>query len=98
MTTKTLRLPDHLASAIHSVGLAEHIDESVVMRKLLHMGYSSSVAEQYRTGKISLRTAARQMGLPLSEALDTFSRMGIAGNVSADDTLQSLRSLTVARD
>ena len=98
MTTKTLRLPDHLASAIHNVGVAEHIDESVAMRKLLTMGYSSYVAEQYRTGRISLRMAARQIGLTLSEAHDTFCRMGIPGNVTADDTLQSLRSLAPMRD
>ena len=97
MTTKTLRLPAYLASAIRDVGVTEHIDESVAMRKLLHMGYSSYVAEQYRTGRISLRTAARQMGLSLSEAQDTLCRMGIAGNVSADDTLQSLRSLAASR-
>ena len=98
MTTKTLRLPDRLATAIHSVGSAEHIDESVAMRKLLHMGYAAYVAEQYRTGRLSLRMAARQMGLSLSETLDTFCRMGITGNVSADDALQALRSLRAARD
>lgn len=93
MITKTLRLPVDLASAIRNVGKAEHLDESVAMRKLLHLGYAAYVAEKYRSGGISLRTAAEEMGLPLSEAMDALSRMGIPGNVSADDTLHSLRSL-----
>jgi predicted HTH domain antitoxin len=91
--TKTLRLPVDLASAIRNVGKEEHLDESVAMRKLLHLGYAAYVAEKYRSGRISLRTAAEEMGLPLSEAMDALSRMGIPGNVSADDTLHSLQSL-----
>lgn len=93
MTTRTLRLPGDLAEAIRDVGAAEHIEESTAMRKLLSMGYHLYVAELYRAGRISLRDAARQMGLSLSETIDALRTLGIAGNVTADDTLQSLSSL-----
>jgi len=97
MTTKTLRMPGDLAAAVHDVGVDEHIEESTAMRKLLRMGYDLYVAEQYRGGRISLRSAARRMGKSLSEALETLQRMGIAGNVTADDALQSLKSLERTR-
>ncbi len=93
MTTKTLRLPDALASAVHDVGAAEHIEDSAAMRKLLHMGYAAYVAERYRAGRMSLREAAGRMDLPLSDALNALRQLGVSGNVTADDTLHSLRSL-----
>ena len=93
MTTKTLRMPGELAAAVRDVGADEHIEESTAMRKLLRMGYELYVAEQYRAGRISLRDVARRMGKSLSEALDTLQRMGITGNVTADDALQSLKFL-----
>ncbi|MCX6998635.1 MAG: hypothetical protein NTV49_16515 [Kiritimatiellaeota bacterium] len=97
MTTKTLRMPGDLAAAVHAVGVDERIEESTAMRKLLRMGYDLYVAEQYRAGRISLRVMARRMGKSLSEALDLLQRMGIAGNVTADDALQSLKSLERTR-
>ena len=96
MTTKTLRMPGDLATAVHDVGAREHIEEATAMRKLLRMGYDLYVAEQYRAGRISLRDAARRMGQAQSEALDMLRRMGISGNVTADDTLHSLKSLASA--
>ena len=93
MKTRTLRLPDDLAEAVREVGTAERIEESTAMRKLLRMGYELFVAERYRAGRVSLRSASRRMGISMSEALDTFQRLGITGNVSANDTLQSMQSL-----
>ncbi len=93
MTTKTLRLPDELAAAIRTVGEAEHVEEATAMRKLLRMGFELYTAGLYREGRITLRQAARRLHHPLSETLDLFHRLGIKGNVSAQDTLDSLRSL-----
>lgn len=63
------------------------------MPKLLHLGYQVYLGEQYRAGRVSLREVARRLGVPLSEALDALRRLGIPGNVGADDALQSLASL-----
>jgi hypothetical protein len=93
MTTKTLRLSDNLLNAVHELGNAEHIEETTAMRKLLHMGYGLFLAEQYRTGRLTLREVARRMELSLSETLEALQRLGIPGNTSADDTLASLQSL-----
>ena len=93
MKTRTLRLPDDLAEAVRDVGTAERIEESTAMRKLLRMGYELFLSEQYRAGRVSLRSAARRMGTSMSEAMDVFRRLGISGNVSASDTLQSMQTL-----
>lgn len=97
MKTRTLRLPDDLEEAVREVGAAERIEESTAMRKLLRMGYDLFLAEQYRAGRITLRSAARRMCVSMSGAMDAFQRLGVTGNVSADDTLQSLGSLPPAK-
>ncbi len=93
MTTKTLRIPDALAAAVHDVSKREDIEDSTAMRKLLRIGYESYLTEQYRLGRLSLRETARRMGVSLGEAIDTLRQKGIGGNVTAEDTLESLRSL-----
>jgi predicted HTH domain antitoxin len=93
MATKTLRMPELLSEAVSEVGRIEHLEESAAMRKLLHLGYQVYLGDQYRAGKVSLREVARRLGVSLSEALDALQRLGIPGNVGAEDTLQSLASL-----
>ena len=93
MITKTLRLPDALTDAVRDVGQSEHVEESTAMRKLLSMGYELYLAEQYRRGALSMRQVAARIDLSLSEAIDRLRELGVSGNVSADDTLESLRSL-----
>jgi hypothetical protein len=93
MTTKTLRLPDELVSSVRSVGRTEHIEESTAFRKLLWMGCELYTARLYSEGQITLRQAAKQLNRSLSETLDFLRQLGIKGNVSAEDTLASLKSL-----
>ena len=93
MTTKTLRLPDALTAAVRDVGRSEHVEESTAMRKLLRMGYELYLAEHYRHGALSLRQVAARLEVSLSEAIDRLAELGVPGNVTADDTLESLKSL-----
>jgi hypothetical protein len=95
MTTKTLRLPDELAGAVRTVGLAEHIEESTAMRKLMTMGFELYTARLYASGRITLRQTAKRLGLSLSATLDFLQQVGISGNVTANDTLASLQSLNL---
>jgi hypothetical protein len=93
VTTKTLRLPDVLTDAVRDVGRYEQIEESTAMRKLLSMGYELYLANLYRRGTVSIRDVARRLNLSLSETIDRLRELGVSGNVTADDTLASLRSL-----
>ena len=95
MTTRTLRLPDDLVTAVRAVGQFEQIEESSAMRKLLRMGFELYTARLYQTGRITLRQAAKRLDLSLSETLDSLQQIGVSGNVTADDTLASLRSLNL---
>jgi hypothetical protein len=97
VTTKTLRLPEDLTAAVHAVGMSEHIEESTAMRKLLRMGYELYTAEQYRLGRMTLRETARRLNRSLSDTLDGLRQLGIAGNVTADATLKSFRTLGKGR-
>jgi len=94
MTTKTLRLPDALTEAVRDVGRSEHVEEATAMRRLLAMGYELYLAGQYRRGSVSIREVARRLDLSISEAIDRLQELGVSGNVTADDTLHSLRSVS----
>ena len=95
MTTKTLRLPAELVSAVRTVGRAEQIEESTAMRKLMRMGFELYTARLYQTGRITLRQTAKRLDFPLSETLDFLQQIGVSGNVTADDTLASLQSMNL---
>lgn len=95
MTTKTLRLPADLISAVQTVGQSEHIEESTAMRKLMRMGFELYTARLYDAGHITLRQTAKRLDLSLSETLDVLQQLGVSGNVTADDTLASLQSLNL---
>lgn len=86
-------MPEDLTAEVQAVGMSEHIEESTAMRKLLRMGYELYTAEQYRLGRTTLRETARRLNRSLCDTLDVLRQLGIAGNVTADATLQSLRSL-----
>ncbi len=93
MITKTLRLSESLAEAIRDLGDTEHIEEATAMRKLLIMGYEMHLAEQYRSGRLSLRDVATRLNRSLSDTLEYLQHLGISGNTGATDTLASLASL-----
>lgn len=97
MTTKTIRLSDKLMAAVRDLGLDEHLDDATAMRKLLQLGYERHLADRYRAGAITIRTVARCQELSIGDALDLMQRLGIPGNVTADDTLASLQSLPKRR-
>jgi len=70
-----------------------HIEESTALRKLLRLGYELHLADQYRRGRLSIREIARRLHLSTGDALELLEWLGVTGNVSAADTLGSLRSL-----
>jgi hypothetical protein len=61
------------------------------------MGYKSPsemyLADQYRAGRMSLRDVATRLNQSLGDTLESLQRLGIGGNVGADDTLAAFTSL-----
>lgn len=94
MVTKSIRLPEELLMSIVAVEKTEHIEEAAAIRKLIRIGLERYIGTLYQQGRLTLREAAAQLHLNLSETIDILAAQGITGNLGADDTLRSLESLT----
>ena len=71
----------------------EKIEESTAIRKLIQIGFESYVGNLYKTGKITLRQAAKRLNMDMIETMDLFLDAGIKGNLDASDTLHALENL-----
>ena len=96
MKVKSMRIPEDIDKAIGYVARVEKIENTHSLRKLARMGFESYVAQEYKTGKITLREAAELLNLTLSEATDLLSDVGVKGNIHAADVMKSIESLTKA--
>ncbi len=92
MKTKSIRLPDDMVQAVKLVEKREHIEEATAVRKLIRVGFETYVAELYRTGAVSLREAARRLGMNQSQTIDFLLSRGIRGNLGAADVAASMES------
>ncbi|MBI5185280.1 MAG: UPF0175 family protein [Nitrospinae bacterium] len=90
MKTKSIRIPKDIMSAIEIVEKEEKIEESTAMRKLMRIGFETYIGNLYRQGKITLREAAKLLGVNQIEAMNLFLDAGIKGNLDASDVLASL--------
>lgn len=90
MKTKSLRIPKDIMTAVEIVEKEEKIEESTAMRKLMRIGFETYIGNLYRQGKITIREAARLLGMDQIEAINLFLDSGIKGNLDASDVLTSL--------
>ena len=93
MKAKAVRLPDDLLKIVQYAVKKEKLDEPTTLRKFLRMGAEKYIAESYAHGRISLREAARILGISARETLELFWEMGIPGNVEAAEALKALSFL-----
>ena len=90
MKTKSIRIPKDIMTAIEIVEKEEKIEESTAMRKLMRIGFETYIGNLYRQGKVTLREAAKVLGVNQIEAMNLFLDAGIKGNLDASDVLTSL--------
>jgi Arc/MetJ-type ribon-helix-helix transcriptional regulator len=90
MVPKTVRIPEAMLRAVRLVERKERIEESTAIRKLLWAGLESYVARLYRHGEMTLREAARSLGLSQSETMDILLDAGVRGNLDAADVCRSI--------
>lgn len=90
MKTKSLRIPKDIMTAVEIMEKEEKIEESTAMRKLMRIGFETYMGNLYRQGKITIREAARLLGMDQIEAINLFLDSGIKGNLDASDVLTSL--------
>jgi predicted HTH domain antitoxin len=90
MKTKSIRIPEEILSALEVVKNEEKIEEASAMRKLIRMGFEHYVGNLYKYGKITLREAAKLLGVSHMQAMNIFLDAGIRGNLAAADVLVSI--------
>ena len=93
MKVKSMRIPDDIDHAIDYVSQIEKIEKTQSLRKLARLGFEYYVAKEYREGRSTLREVAKLLDLPLSNAIDLLSEMGVSGNIRAREVLSSLKSI-----
>ncbi len=84
----TIRLPKEDIEAVKKISEENKRDKSATLRELVSMGKIYLALMEYKDGKISIGRAAEISGLPLSELMDLFSKLGIKSNIEADDYLE----------
>ena len=93
MKTKSIRIPDEMLLGIELVEKQEKIEESTAIRKLIRIGFENYVGNLYKACKITLRQAAKRLGIDHIEAIDLFLDSGIKGNLDASDAYEAIQSL-----
>lgn len=62
---------------------------STVARELMDYGWIFLMLREYREGKRSLGSFAKELGVPLTEAIDLLADLGVRSPVEYDDYLRS---------
>jgi len=91
MTPKTTRIPKHLLKVIEFRAEKEGLDESTVIRQLLHQGVKQYISKLYKEGELSLREASELLGTTTRETLETLWQEGVKGNILASTQLKALQ-------
>lgn len=90
MIPKTTRIPKNLLKVIEFRVNKEGLDESTVIRQLLHQGVKQYVSKLYKEGEVSLREASELLGTSTRETLEILWQEGVKGNILASTQLKAL--------
>ena len=66
----------------------ENKEMSAVARELMDYGWIFLMLREYREGKRSLSSFAKELGVPLSEAIDLLAGLGVRSPLEYDDYLK----------
>lgn len=90
----SVRLDPKEVSRIRQLAGREKKELSAVAHELIDYGWIFLMLREYREGKRSLGSFARDLGVPLSEAIDLLADLGIRSPVEYDDYLKSYGAAT----
>lgn len=93
MTTVSVRLSQEEIEKIRTLSKKEKKEKSAVMRELIRQGFIYKSMQEYREGRKSLGTLAKDLELSLSATIDLLAELGIASPLTHEDYLQSLETL-----
>ena len=73
---------------VRQLSKREKKDMSAIARELMEYGWLFLMLREYREGKRSLGSFAKELGVPLSEAIDLLADLGVRSPVEYDDYLR----------
>ena len=96
-----IRFDDETLKKIDILGEEEALDRSTIVRKLVHQGYHSVMAEKallkYAQRRITLSEAARMADMTIWEIEDYFVRHGYTSDYGVEDLKNDMRFLSKRR-
>ena len=84
----SLRLENSELKRIDDLSTQEHKGRSTVARELIQQGLQFRMLKQYREGKLSLGSLARNLDISVAEAIDMLAEFGIESPVEYEDYLK----------
>lgn len=84
----SLRLENSELRRIDDLSSQEHKGRSTVARELIRQGLQFRMLKQYREGKLSLGSLAKNLDISVGEARDMLAEFGIESPVEYEDYLK----------
>ena len=84
----SVRLDPEGLRRLRELSKREKKDMSAVARELMDYGWLFLMLRDYREGKRSLGSFAKELGVPLTEVIDLLSELGVRSPVEYDDYLR----------
>lgn len=85
----SLRLENSELRRIDDLSSQEHKGRSTVARELIQQGLQFRMLKQYREGKLSLGSLAKNLDISVGEAIDILAEFGIESSVEYEDYLKA---------
>lgn len=85
----SVRLGPEGLRRLRELSKREKKEMSAVARELMDYGWVFLMLREYREGKRSLGSFAKELGVSLSEAIDLLADLGVRSPVEYDDYLRS---------
>ena len=88
----SVRIDEEGMRRLRALAQQEKKELSAVARELMDHGWVFLMLREYRQGKISLGLLAKRLRVPLAEAIDLLSDLGVRSPLEYDDYLKSYRN------
>ena len=89
----SFRFKPHELSHISKLSLVKNLDKTTAARELIEYGWTYYVLKQYKEGKLSLESTAKELHLALTDLIDLLADVGIKSPVTYEDYLEGLKNI-----
>lgn len=89
----SFRFKEHELEHISKLSEAKKMDKTTAARELIEFGWTYYILDQYKAGRISLESAAKELHVSLSDFIDLLADVGIKSPITYDDYLEGLKNV-----